>query len=55
MEHFPNQAMAAVPDEETAYPWRDARSNMYAIASPSLAPILNAELLGADADESGRG
>ena len=33
MEHLPNQAMAAVPDEETAYPWRDARSNMYAIAS----------------------
>lgn len=29
MEHFPNQAMAAVPDEETAYPWRDARNNMY--------------------------
>jgi hypothetical protein len=30
MEHFPNQAMAAVPDDETAYPWRDARNNMYA-------------------------
>lgn len=30
MEHFPNQAMAAVLDEDTAYPWRDARSNMYA-------------------------
>lgn len=29
MEHFPIQAMAAVPDEETAYPWRDARNNMY--------------------------
>lgn len=29
MEHFPNQAMAAVPDEDTAYPWRDARNNMY--------------------------
>ncbi|KAL2275178.1 hypothetical protein FJTKL_02407 [Diaporthe vaccinii] len=28
MEHFPNQAMAAVPDEETAYPWRDARNNI---------------------------
>lgn len=31
MEHFPNQAMAAVPDEETAYPWRDSRNNMYVI------------------------
>lgn len=30
MEHFPNQAMAAIPDENTAYPWRDARNNMYA-------------------------
>lgn len=29
MEHFPNQAMAAIPDEDTAYPWRDARNNMY--------------------------
>lgn len=28
MEHFPNHAMSAVPDEESAYPWRDARNNM---------------------------
>lgn len=34
MEHFPNQAMAAVPDENTAYAWRDARSNMYVNTLP---------------------
>ena len=24
LETWPNQAVAAVPDDETAYPWRDA-------------------------------
>lgn len=42
MEHFPNQAMAAVPDESTAYPWRDSRNNMYA-GTPLLPfPPINA-------------
>jgi hypothetical protein len=28
LETFPNQAMAAVPDDTTAYPWRDALGYM---------------------------
>ncbi|KAI0102717.1 hypothetical protein GGR51DRAFT_526744 [Nemania sp. FL0031] len=28
METFPNQAASAVPDDSTAYPWRDATGNM---------------------------
>ena len=28
LETFPNQAMAAVPDDATAYPWRDALGYM---------------------------
>lgn len=40
MEHFPNQAMTAVPDEETAYAWRDARNNMY-VYKPSIMIYLN--------------
>lgn len=28
IETFPNQAMAAVPDDATAYPWRDALGYM---------------------------
>lgn len=27
-ETFPNQAMAAVPDDDSAYPWRDALGHM---------------------------
>lgn len=34
LEMFPHQAMAAVPDEETAYPWRDAKGNLYVKATP---------------------
>jgi hypothetical protein len=26
---FPTQEMAAVPDEETSFPWRDARAFLY--------------------------
>lgn len=37
MEMWPNQAAMKVPDEETAYPWRDARGNMY-VATPSPCP-----------------
>ncbi|ROW13666.1 hypothetical protein VPNG_04638 [Cytospora leucostoma] len=48
MEHFPNQAMAAVPDEETAYPWRDSRNNIICLFSwqdpNSSAPKAVAEL-----------
>ncbi|KAG8168419.1 hypothetical protein KVR01_001168 [Diaporthe batatas] len=49
MEHFPNQAMAAVLDDETAYPWRDSRSNIICLFSwqedpNSSAPQAVAEL-----------
>ncbi|KUI56423.1 6-hydroxy-D-nicotine oxidase [Cytospora mali] len=48
MEHFPNQAMAAVPDEETAYPWRDSRNSIICLFSwqdpNSSAPKAVAEL-----------
>ncbi|POS68753.1 hypothetical protein DHEL01_v212854 [Diaporthe helianthi] len=48
MEHFPNQAMAAVPDDKTAYPWRDARNNIICLFSwqdpNSSAPRAVAEL-----------
>lgn len=37
MEMWPNQAAMKVPNEETAYPWRDARANMY-VAAPSPCP-----------------
>ena len=28
LETFPNQAMLAVPDDDSAYPWRDALGHM---------------------------
>lgn len=28
-ETFPNQAVLAVPQEKTCYPWRDAKGNLY--------------------------
>ena len=28
LEVFPNQATAAIPDDSTAYPWRDAKAYM---------------------------
>ncbi|KAI5918786.1 hypothetical protein F4810DRAFT_690548 [Camillea tinctor] len=31
METFPNQAAVAIPDDSTAYPWRDALGNMIII------------------------
>ncbi|KAI0398686.1 hypothetical protein F4802DRAFT_592432 [Xylaria palmicola] len=46
METFPNQAAFAVPDENTAYPWRDATGNMififaYTNATTQLAEAAN--------------
>lgn len=34
-ERFPQQAVLAVPDGETAYPWRQTKTNMYVIAMTS--------------------
>ncbi|KAI1495977.1 FAD-binding domain-containing protein [Biscogniauxia marginata] len=37
LEIFSNQAVAAVPDDATAYPWRDAKGNfMFQMSWPSL-------------------
>lgn len=30
-ETFPNQAVLAVPQEKTCYPWRDAKGNLYVL------------------------
>ncbi|KAI1502629.1 FAD-binding domain-containing protein [Biscogniauxia marginata] len=45
LEIFPNQATVAVPDDETAYPWRDALGNMmfqFAWSDHGVADVSNA-------------
>lgn len=36
VEFFPNQAIIAVPDKETAYPHRNIRAHVYAISSKEI-------------------